>query len=97
MIELAELFLDQDLQNKEFGQKHLLTEFYFVMGDKDYKLALAIPMSFIDYLEELNTVLIDAAYLKPTIMFAVMTKVKQNDRVQCYHHWTPEFCIRHQA
>jgi 2-polyprenyl-3-methyl-5-hydroxy-6-metoxy-1,4-benzoquinol methylase len=51
--------------------------------------------SFIDFLEQLNTLLIDLDYLKPTMMYAVMTGAKFDPPpVRCYRHWTPEFCVR---
>jgi SAM-dependent methyltransferase len=50
---------------------------------------------FIDFLEQLNTLLVDLGYLKPTMTYAVMTRKKQNPPpVRCYRHWTPEFCRR---
>ena len=49
--------------------------------------------AFIDFLEELNTTLINASRLKPTQMFAVMTKQAVTEPV-CDRGWTPEFCIR---
>lgn len=50
---------------------------------------------FIDFLEQLNSLLIDLGYLKPTMIYAVMTRQKENpEAVRCYRHWTPEFCVR---
>jgi SAM-dependent methyltransferase len=50
---------------------------------------------FIDFLEQLNSLLIDLGYLKPTMMWGVMTRRKQDaPPPRCYRHWTPEFCIR---
>lgn len=48
--------------------------------------------AFIDYMEELNTIFINAGILKPTQMFAVMSK--RTGKVICDRGWTPEFCVR---
>lgn len=51
--------------------------------------------AFIDFLEQLNTLLIDLGHLKPTMMFAAMTRRKWRAApVKCFRHWTPEFCVR---
>src|SRR5947207_1805793 len=48
-----------------------------------------------DFLEYLNRLLIDLGYLKPTMIYGVMTRRNQNAPLpKCYRHWTPEFCIR---
>lgn len=50
---------------------------------------------FIDFLDQLNTLLIDLGYLKPTMIYGVMTRSKASaPPVRCYRHWTPEFCVR---
>jgi 2-polyprenyl-3-methyl-5-hydroxy-6-metoxy-1,4-benzoquinol methylase len=50
---------------------------------------------FIDFLEQLNSLLIDLGYLKPTMMYAAMTRRRPNaPPAKCYRHWTPEFCVR---
>jgi len=50
---------------------------------------------FIDFLEYLNSLLIDLGYLKPTMIYGVMTRRNQHAPLpKCYRHWTPEFCIR---
>ena len=50
---------------------------------------------FIDFLEYLNSLLIDFGYLKPTMIYGVMTLRNQHaPPPNCYRHWTPEFCIR---
>jgi len=50
---------------------------------------------FIDFLEQLNSLLIDLGYLKPTMMYAAMTRRKPGaPPVRCYRHWTPDFCAR---
>ena len=50
---------------------------------------------FIDFLEQLNSLLIDLGYLKPTMMYGAMTRRKEDaPPARCYRHWTPEFCIR---
>ena len=50
---------------------------------------------FIDFLEVLNTLLIDLGYLKPTMIRAAMMRSRPNaPPVRCYRHWTPEFCAR---
>lgn len=48
--------------------------------------------AFIDFMEELNTIFINTGILKPTQMFAVMSK--RAGKVVCDRGWTPEFCIR---
>ncbi|PYJ37013.1 MAG: class I SAM-dependent methyltransferase, partial [Verrucomicrobia bacterium] len=50
---------------------------------------------FIDFLEQLNSLLIDLGYLKPTMMYAAMTRRRPDaPPAKCYRHWTPEFCVR---
>lgn len=50
---------------------------------------------FIDFLEQLNSLLIDLDYLKPTMIYAVMTRKRRDaPPVRCHRHWTPEFCVR---
>jgi len=50
---------------------------------------------FIDFLEDLNTLLIDLGYLKPTMIRAAMMRSRSNaPPVRCHRHWTPEFCAR---
>jgi hypothetical protein len=50
---------------------------------------------FIDFLEQLNSLLIDLGYLKPTMIYGVMTRRKQHaPPPRCYRHWTPAFCAR---
>lgn len=50
---------------------------------------------FIDFLEELNTLLIDLGYLKPTMIRAAMMRYRPNaPPPHCHRHWTPEFCAR---
>ncbi|PYK09627.1 MAG: class I SAM-dependent methyltransferase [Verrucomicrobia bacterium] len=52
-------------------------------------------IGFIDFLEQLNTLLIDLGYLKPTMMYASMTRRRPNaPPPRYYRHWTPEFCAR---
>ncbi len=51
--------------------------------------------AFIDFLEQLNSLLIDLSYLKPTMIYAVMTRSGlTNLAPRCHRHWTPEFCVR---
>ena len=50
---------------------------------------------FIDFLEDLNTLLIDLGYLKPTMIRAAMMRYRSNaPAARCHRHWTPEFCVR---
>jgi 2-polyprenyl-3-methyl-5-hydroxy-6-metoxy-1,4-benzoquinol methylase len=50
---------------------------------------------FIDFLDQLNTLLIDLGYLKPTMIYGIMARSRPNaPPVRCYRHWTPEFCVR---
>lgn len=48
--------------------------------------------NFIDFVEGLNTKLIDAGVIKPTIMFAVMTH--QAQETITFRDWSPSYCIR---
>jgi hypothetical protein len=53
---------------------------------------------FVDFLEDLNTLLIDLGYLKPTMIRAAMMRFRPNTApVRCHRHWTPEFCARVEA
>jgi 2-polyprenyl-3-methyl-5-hydroxy-6-metoxy-1,4-benzoquinol methylase len=45
---------------------------------------------------QLDHDLIDVGYLKPVLLYAVMSKTT-NGRTRCYRHWTPEFCVRDPA
>jgi len=49
---------------------------------------------FIDFLEQLNSLLIDLGHLKPTMMYAAMRRGPNALPTRCYRHWTPEFCAR---
>ena len=50
---------------------------------------------FIDFLEQLNSLLIDLGYLKPTMIYGIMTRRRPDaPQPRCYRHWTPEFCAR---
>ena len=50
---------------------------------------------FIDFLEQLNSLLIDLGYLKPTMIYGAMGRRKHSPPLpRCYRHWTPEFCVR---
>jgi 2-polyprenyl-3-methyl-5-hydroxy-6-metoxy-1,4-benzoquinol methylase len=49
----------------------------------------------VDFLEDLNTLLIDLGYLKPTMIRAAMMRSRSNaPPPRCHRHWTPEFCAR---
>ena len=70
---------------------------YLSTGVLAHNLKLDNPhdTGFIDFLEYLNSLLIDLSYLKPTMIYGVMTRRNQNaPPPNCYRHWTPEFCIR---
>ena len=50
---------------------------------------------FIDFLEQLNRLLIDLGYLKPTMMYGSMTRRRPDaPPPRYYRHWTPAFCAR---
>jgi hypothetical protein len=50
---------------------------------------------FIDFMEELNTLLIDLGYMKPTMIRAAMMRYRPNAPApRCHRHWTPEFSAR---
>jgi 2-polyprenyl-3-methyl-5-hydroxy-6-metoxy-1,4-benzoquinol methylase len=50
---------------------------------------------FIDFMEDLNTLLIDLGYLKPTMIRAAMMRFRSNaPPSRCHRHWTPEFSAR---
>jgi SAM-dependent methyltransferase len=50
-------------------------------------------LAFIDFIQFLNTRLIDSGVIKPTVMFAVMKKGWEGVP-DVYRHWTPDFCTR---
>ncbi len=52
--------------------------------------------AFVDFLEELNTILIDGGQLKPTQMFAVLAK-RASGPTLCDRGWTPRYCVRDPA
>ena len=47
---------------------------------------------FVDFVEGLNTKLIDVGIIKPTTMFAVMGH--QATETKYFRHWSPSYCIR---
>ena len=49
--------------------------------------------AFVDFLQLLNDRLTDASVVKPTTMFAVMTK-RMNDTPRVWRNWTPKACER---
>jgi SAM-dependent methyltransferase len=49
--------------------------------------------AFVDFLQLLNDRLTDASVVKPTTMFAVMTK-RMNDTPRVWRDWTPKSCER---
>lgn len=49
---------------------------------------------FIDFLEDLNELLIEVGYLKPTQVLAIMTK-RPVDNPKYYRGWAPESMVRH--
>jgi len=51
-LKLKELNLSDEEQYKEFENKHLVTEFQFDVNKKSYKIALAIPSSFLEIQKE---------------------------------------------
>lgn len=55
--------------------------------------ASASDKSFVDFLQLLNDRLIDSGLIKPTTMFAIMTK-QRNLETSVWHHWSPTFCVR---
>jgi hypothetical protein len=60
----------------------------------NFDVKLHADKAFIDFLHELNVILIDHGYLKPTVMFAVVSNEKLENPVKCWRHWTPEFSLR---
>ena len=51
-------------------------------------------LAFIDFVQQLNTTLIDHGEVKPTMLFAAMRKTPGPAPVRVHRHWTPEFCVR---
>jgi len=49
--------------------------------------------AFVDFLENLNTLLIDVGHLKPTMMMATMIAGETAQTAQ-FRHWSPQFCVR---
>lgn len=49
--------------------------------------------AFIDFIEQLNELLIDLGHIKPTRMCSVMVK-DRSTVPRAYKHWTPAFCVR---
>jgi SAM-dependent methyltransferase len=49
--------------------------------------------ALIDFIYALNELMIDHGMIKPTLMFAVMTK-KGSNAPKYHKHWTPEFSVR---
>lgn len=50
-------------------------------------------IALIDFLEYMNELLIELGHIKPTMMFAVMSKVKKQPTF--HKNRTPDFCVRH--
>jgi 2-polyprenyl-3-methyl-5-hydroxy-6-metoxy-1,4-benzoquinol methylase len=53
-----------------------------------------LDVSFIDFVENLNTHLIDAGTIKPTAMFGTLVKKGNSGRLCKFSRWSPEFCLR---
>lgn len=53
----------------------------------------ASDQEFIDRINQLNELLIDVGFLKPTYLFATMTISEYSEPI-FYKHWSPNFCIR---
>lgn len=51
-------------------------------------------LELIDFLELLNTILVDSGFLKPTVMCAVMRPGPPAADLDCWGKWTPQFCVR---
>ena len=51
-------------------------------------------VAFIDFVENLNTQLIDAGTVKPTAMFGTLVKKTKNNKECVYSRWNPEFSVR---
>jgi SAM-dependent methyltransferase len=49
-------------------------------------------MAFIMQVTKLNDLLIDLGVIKPTMLFACMSK--KPDKTTSYRHWEPDYCIR---
>jgi SAM-dependent methyltransferase len=49
--------------------------------------------AFIDFIQELNDLLIEGGMIKPTMIFAVMSRSGEG-RPNVYREWMPEFCVR---
>lgn len=70
-----------------------LTEVFTSRGfGPNYDADNSDDLAFIDSVETLNVLLIDNGIIKPTQMGAVMTLNSAEHK--CFHHWTPEFCVR---
>jgi hypothetical protein len=54
---------------------------------------LPADRAFVDFLQLLNDRLIDVGTIKPTTMFAVMTR-QGDGSVRAWRHWTPRYCVR---
>lgn len=52
-------------------------------------------LAFIQHLARLNDVLIGHGVIKPTMLFASMSK--SPSEMTCYRRWRPEFCLRDPA
>jgi SAM-dependent methyltransferase len=50
-------------------------------------------VAWIDEIACLDDELLDAGEIKPTHMIAAL-RSRPSDRLRCYRHWTPEFCVR---
>jgi 2-polyprenyl-3-methyl-5-hydroxy-6-metoxy-1,4-benzoquinol methylase len=52
---------------------------------------------FIDFVQQLNELLIDIGYITPTMMDSVLRKKNCADDISVYKHWTPEYCVYGQS
>ncbi|WP_196137736.1 trans-aconitate 2-methyltransferase [Aliikangiella sp. G2MR2-5] len=75
------------------GYGNLTDEFISRGYGANYDTSNSKDLAFIDFLEFLNSVLLDLGYLKPTKMAAILTK-HDVSKTKCYKNLTPEFCIR---
>jgi SAM-dependent methyltransferase len=50
-------------------------------------------VAWIDQIAELDEALLDAGRVKPTHLVAAL-RARPLERLRCYRHWTPQFCVR---
>ncbi|MCB1820275.1 MAG: methyltransferase domain-containing protein, partial [Candidatus Competibacteraceae bacterium] len=89
--DILQLLLDRFFFAKFVGHGNIIDVFIDRIYGNNFSPDCEEDRRFIDYVEKLNTTLIDMGIVKPTAMFATLCK----NHMECkYSRWHPQFCLR---